>query len=84
MVSIRDNTGMVSGVHFGMDLGHDTGMDLAKILGMIHGLDSRQSCMDLGGIVRGEFWHGFDVNFEVNFEKEIAYLFRHPRVRAHV
>ena len=46
---------MDSGVHFGMDLGHDTGMDLAKIWGMIHGLDSRQSCMDLGGIVRGDF-----------------------------
>ena len=44
---------------FGMDLGHDTGMDLA----WIHGLDSRQSCMDFGGIVRGGFWHGFDGNF---------------------
>ena len=55
MVSNRDNTGVDSGVHFGMDLGHDTGMDLAWIRGMIHGLESRQSCMDFGGIVRGDF-----------------------------
>jgi len=37
-----------------------------------------------GGIVRGGFWHDFGQDFGVNFEKEIAYLFRHPRVRAHV
>ena len=29
--------------------------------GMVHGLDSSQSCMDLGGIVRGGFWQDFGV-----------------------
>ena len=38
------------------------GMDLAWILGMIHGLDSSQSCMDFGGIVRGGFWQDFEGN----------------------
>ncbi len=72
MVSIRDNTGMVSGVHFGMDLGHDS---WSRIETKLHGF---------WGDCKGGFWHGFDVNFGVNFEKEFAYLFRHPRVRAHV
>ena len=73
MVSNRDNSGKHSGVHSGMVLGHGTGMDLAWIWGMIHGLDSSQSCMDFGGIVRGGIlarflgndWHDFDVIFGV-------------------
>lgn len=72
MVSNRDNTGMDSGVHFGMDLGHDS---RSRFETKLHGF---------GGIVRGGFWHDFGQDFGVNFEKEIAYLFRHPRVRAHV
>ena len=59
MVSNRDNSGKHSGVHSGMVLGHGTGMDLAWIWGMIHGLDSSQSCMDFKGIVRGGFWQDF-------------------------
>jgi len=51
MVSIRDNTGMDSGVHFGMDLGHDS---WSRFETKLHGF---------GGIVRGGFWHGFDGNF---------------------
>ena len=43
MVSIRDNTGMDSGVHFGMDLGHDS---WSRFETKLHGF---------GGIVRGDF-----------------------------
>ena len=53
MVSNRDNSGMDFGVH--------SGMDLAWIWGMVHGLDLSQSCMDFGGIVRGGFWQDFGV-----------------------
>ena len=37
-----------------------------------------------GGDCKGGFWDDFGQDFGVNFEKGIAYLFRHPRVRAHV
>ena len=51
-----------SWIHFGMDLGHGFGMVVAWIWGMTHGLESSQSCMDFGGIVRGGFWQDFEGN----------------------
>lgn len=45
-----------------MDLGYGFGMVVAWILGMIHRLESSQSCMDFWGIVRGGFWQDFEGN----------------------
>lgn len=70
--------------HPGKNLGHDS---WTRIESKLHGFwgDGK------GGILArflANDWQDFDVifgvNFGVNFEKEIAYLFRHPRVRAHV
>ena len=73
MDSNRVKAGKHSWVHLGMDFGHGFVMDLAWILGMIHGLESSQRCMDFGGIVRGGFWQDFEGNawnkFDGNFGK---------------
>mgnify|MGYP003651140625 CR=1 FL=1 len=75
MDSNRVKAGKHSWVHLGMDFGHGFVMDLAWIWGMIHGLESSQSCMDFGGIVRGGFWQDFEVNDWQEFGRYFEIIF---------
>ena len=72
MDSNRVKAGKHSWVHLGMDFGHGFVMDLAWILGMIHGLESSQSCMDFGGIVRGDFGKILRVMLGINLMEILA------------
>ena len=75
MDSNRVKAGKHSWVHLGMDFGHGFVMDLAWILGMIHGLESSQSCMDFGGIVRGDFMARFEGNNWQEFKRYFEIIF---------